>query len=229
MDIKILVSIITSGLILFLAGWVWLANPKSRINFWYSLTMASAGLWGLSEISILRSWTPNLAMLSAIISFIIGITIPFCFLIFSFYFPYQEKIVSRKILLVITLLYVIAVSIAAVPGGLVRQGIILPEHGDYVKNHFGFLVWIVIYIIFFGWSYINLFRKLRRSLGFVRKQLSYLIVFTLIPVILATIFDVLIPFFSSEALAWVGVQSLLISVLGGFYYLTFLGRKIYLQ
>lgn len=190
--------------------------------------MATTGFWGFTESIMLSSLTLEWVLVWGIISYVAGVVIPFCFLHFTYYFPYQEKRFNFPARAGVTFALLLAVVIVAIPSGLVKSAVIRPTHGDLILNSSGWTVWFTIFIILFVWSYFNLFQKLRKSSGFFRQQLTRVITFTIIPVIIAMFFDVLMPFFYGEALGWVGVQSLLVLALGVFYYLTLFGRKIYL-
>lgn len=228
MSVGTIISLIISGLTLCLAGWVLQRNPRSKINLWYSLAMACTGLWGLSESMVLESRTAAVVMGWGMFSYAIGVAIPFCFLWFSFYFPYQVQTVSRTKIVIAAALLMIAAVVGFVPGGVVVEGIIRPAHGDLVLNPIGWAVWLSVFVVLFVWSYWNLFTKLARSSGLFRRQLAHVISFTIVPVVTATIFSVLYAFFRGEELGWVSVQTLLLLVVGVFYYLTMFGKKIYL-
>lgn len=229
MGSRIIISIIICFLTLGLAFFIWVRNYKNRINITFALSMVSTAFWGLSESLMLTGNASDQIKFWGIFSYVFGLTIPFCFIFFTFYFPYQMRSLNEKIIIVIFLFYVIGIVLAFIPGGVVEQGILRDGHGDITLNTYGYLIWFLIFITFFTWSYFNLFYKFYHSSGFIRQQLQSLIIFTIFPVIIATIFSVIVPFFSGEFLGWIGVQSLLVLVLGIFYYFIFTGKKIYFR
>ena len=229
MPIHIFFSLIASGLILGLAAWVFVRNPKSPINLWYALTMATTGFWGFIESFLLLGRTVEWVMIWGVISYACVPVIPFCFLQFTYCFPHQTKPFSAPSRTVALLLLLLSTVIAATPGGVVKSPILRPTYGDLVLNTFGWAVWAIIFFTLFVWGYYNLFQKLRRSSGFLKQQLTHVIILTIIPVIIATIFSALAPIFYGESYGWVGVLSLIVPALGGFYYLTLFSKKIYID
>lgn len=229
MSPRIIIGLVISGLTFCLAPWVLRRNPRSRINVWFSLLMACTGLWGLSESMFLESTSVAAVKGWGMFSYAIGVAIPFCFLWFSFFFPYQLQTVNLTKIVTAAVLFIVAAFVALVPGGVVVAGIIRPGHGDIILNPPGWAVWFSSFIVLFVWSYWNLFSKLAQSSGLFRRQLVHVIFITLVPAVTATIFSVLYPFFRGEELGWVGVQALLLTVVGVFYYLTLFSKTIHLQ
>ena len=228
MPIYILVSLIISVLILILAIWVLLRNPVNPINFWYALTMVTTGFWGVIESLLLAGRNLEWIMVWGVISYACVPIIPFCFLHFTHHFPYKMSQFNFLARIGAVFLLLLSTVIAAIPGGVVKSAVLRPTYGDLTLNTVGWTVWAIVFFILFTWGYYNLFRKLRRSSGFSRRQLTHVITFTIIPVIIATIFDVVSPIFLGEVFAWIGVHSLLVAALGGFYYLTFFIKGVHI-
>ena len=149
MDKKIFIATIITIILLILSFWIWISNPKNRINIFFSLTLAFTGLWGLQESFMLIGRSVEWVTFWGMTSYAFGLTIPFFFLFFAIYFPYQNKILDKNTNSLIIIVYLVGAVIAVYPGGVVKEGIIRNGHGDIILNTPVYIIWLIIFIFFF--------------------------------------------------------------------------------
>jgi hypothetical protein len=223
---------IIAGLNIFLAFFVWLRNPKNKINIYFSIALVSTALWGVTESLMLSVKTEPAVTFYGAVTYIFGIIIASSFLIFSLYFPFEIEKIKKSRILFIYLLSVIPIGVAVTPGLLIENGILeqanLPFN-DLALNSLGFWTYFVFFIFCFSWSFYNLAVKYSRSEGFAKKQIKYLTSTIFIAVVFAIIFDLIIPYFKGEIFGWVGPYFTLLIVFAITYLLFFAGRKVALS
>lgn len=223
---------IIAGLDIVLAFFIWLRNPKNKINIYFAIALMSTALWGVFESLLLSTKMGSLVFFYGVITYIFGIIIASTFLIFSLYFPFEIEKIKRFKVLFIYLISAIFIGLAATPGLLIKDGVLenanLPFN-DITLNPFGFWIYFAFFIFCFGWSFYNLAVKYSRSEGFAKKQIKYLTSTIFIAVIFAIIFDLIIPYFKGEIFGWVGPYFTLLIVFAITYLLFFAGRKVALS
>ena len=223
--------IFIAGLNLLLAIFVWLLNFKNKINITFSLGMVGVTLWAAFEAFIFMSSNSSTIFFWGILTYVSGIFVALNFLLFSFYFPFEQYKIKNSLLTFIFLIFVITIVISSVPGVLVKEGVLGQnlKNNDLILNPTGFLIYAASFFLFFIWSFCNLFFKYIKGSGFVRRQLKYIIFGTFILFAFGSIFDLIVPYFKGEIFGWVGPYATLIMMISVSLFLFFSGKKIYIK
>lgn len=229
MSTKVLVLFFVSVLNLILSLLIFIRNPRNKINIFYSIATAGLAWWGISEGSTLLGKTAFSVWLSSAMTYAAGAFIAANFLIFSFYFPFISYKLSKKLILGIYILFLIIGIMSLTPGWVVKEGVVREDSNSFVVNTYGSIIYLIYFLGFFGWGFYNLIGKYKRSGGFIKKQLEYVIIGVLISLIISVITNLIIPMFRGTWLGWCGPTSTLIIILFISYLLFFPGRKIYIK
>jgi len=196
--------IFIAGLNVGLALFIWLRNPKNKINIYYSLGVFFIGLWALGAslfreadgLLEARIWTWFQNGFGALI------VIPLLF--FSINFPYASRKVSilQKILIWISILAVLYVAI--IPGVWYTKINLTPHANDYEINLTGYLYFLIFLLFYLILSFIILIKKYFKSEGFQKTQLKYLIIASGITGVFATINSAILPIWLNAEYNWIG-------------------------
>jgi len=216
-----------------LAGiYVWSINRKNKINIYFSLAMVGVAFWGASEGFMFIAKTVDLVALFGKLTYAFGIFIALNFLLFSFYFPFQARRLNKVIILTPIIIFLVTIIFVFIPGLLIKQGVLantIVANNDLLLNPIGFWLYMISFMFLFGWSFCNLIKKYFGSDGFIRQQLKYIISTSSIFFILATIFDLLVPYFKGEVLGWIGPYATLVMFFAIAYLIFFGGKRLYLR
>jgi len=211
----ILVAIFDIGVAFF----VWLRNPKHRINIYFGLNLFGLGLWafGLAmfrEIETVQAvyqwgyfWTG-----AASISII-------PFFLFCFYFPYPI-FVFRGVHYFLMLASVFFISLLIFIPNLWHKDIIFYEHRNiFVENRAGHAIFVVIFILYTLASFYILRKKLKTADGYHKFQLKYILITSAIVVFTPLVLGILITFYrGSTDFVWLPPFTILpLNILGLYF------------
>lgn len=205
-------------------------NAKNKINIYFALALSGVALWGTSEALMLSSVDSSLIQFFGSLTYAFGIFIALNFLLFSFYFPFQNVRVSKTFISVLILISGLMFIISIIPGAVVKNGVLQnfgkSINGNLILNPLGFWLYFTIFILFFILSFSNLIRKYFSCDGFTKKQLKFIILGTFIFFIFAAIFDLIVPYFKGEILGWVGPYATIFMMFMICYMIFFSGKKL---
>lgn len=204
--------IIISAVNLVLAFVIWLRNQKNKINIYFALSLSGVAFWGITESLMLMAKNPAHVLFWGIGAYVFSFFVATNFLIFSFYFPFINYKLVKKINLFLYLIFFAVTIVLIQPGLLGKKGIIGSNYNKLELNEISYWLYFILFIFYFGWSFYNLIIKYIRGEGFNKKQLGYIIVGTITVFLFATIFDLLTPYFKGEVLGYIGSYSTIILI-----------------
>jgi len=197
--------LIVAGMNLGMALFIWLKNPKNKINVNLSLTIIFVGLWALGIAMLRESTVVSHAWFWSFFQNASGVLIVVPFFFFSTYFPFQNIILKKWHKILIVLSVIIMLLINFVPGWWISSIIISPPKTYYIFNRIG-AAYFEIYIYFYLISaFTILIRKYLTSGGFIKIQLRYIINGLGVLAIFGSFFAVLLPFiYGNNSMNWPG-------------------------
>lgn len=197
--------ILVAGLDLGMALLIWLRNPRNKINVSFALATIFVGIWSMGSGMLRESITSSGVILWGIILNLGAILLTVFFLLFTFYFPYQIRIISFYKKLYIIISTSICIIILFVPNlWFFRDNIVInPPQNDYTIN-FGYYIFLMIFFIDMIWAYLNLVKKFRLSGGYASIQLLNIIISTGVLSLFGTFFGAITPLFFKLKYFWIG-------------------------
>ncbi|MDD5566956.1 MAG: histidine kinase N-terminal 7TM domain-containing protein [Patescibacteria group bacterium] len=200
---------ITHGIILYIIGaleiilafYVLLRNSKSEVCRAYFAFAFGVIIWVLANGSVALFHDSVHLLLLYKLTYFGGAITAGSFLYFTWVFPYKVSYINtiKKVIVVI-------------PGILLGA---LLFWTDSVVSGFKFLSWgiqvsfgnlyilyVIIFLIYFPWAFIHLYKKYRRSNGMHYWQLKYLLISTSIPFVVSLVTDIFVPWLVHEPGSW---------------------------
>jgi|SRR3989338_9645020 len=197
--------IFVAGLDLGIALLIWLRNPKNKINISLPVGIVFLAIWTFGSAMMREATSVSSALFWGKILNIGGIVLIVPFWLFSEYFPYQIKKLSKIKISLAFLMMVIILIVLYIPNlYLLESGIVLnPSSNNYHFNH-GYKLFVAYFLFFMFLAYYNFFTKYKNSQGFLRTQLYYIIVGTGVVSLFGTIFGAITPLFYEGRYFWIG-------------------------
>ena len=175
MDWTILGLIFIAGLNIGLASLVWLKNPKNKINITFFATVFLVATWTLGMAFFREAKTEQLAWLGTWLQNGSGAMLVIPFFLLSIYFPYQNKVLKKWQILLISISAVIILLVVVIPGIWVKKIILDPPNNTYQLGKFGITYYNIHFYFYVILAFYIFFQKYKTSQGFIKKQLFYLI------------------------------------------------------
>ena len=212
------VSLILSGIIdLILGGLIYSKARENKNNLLFSSVYFSVSFWVLSMFLFVTFPVGSGYMdIITLCLYLSGGCMPLFFVLFSYTFPSEIAILSRKKIFLVSFPAACVLFSLLIPGfilnGVVSKGI------DYKIVEFGagYFLYLSYIIIYWCWSFLNLTKSYFRNTGVAKVQMSYVMGGTLIPILIGTYTNVLAPSFGDFHYFWLGpvtttVMSVMIS------------------
>lgn len=202
---------------------IWLRDPKNKINIALGLAILFLAEWTFGSGMFRESKNIEAAIFWVKVVEFGGISLIIPFFMFSYYYPFQKTIFSKKKLFYIFLSWFIVLLFLFTPNlYFFNDGITInPPKNNYIFNY-GYNVFVMYFLFYISWAYINLFKKYKESHGFIRTQLSYIIIGTGIISLFGTFFGVITTLFFDAKYFWIGsyfsVPMIIILIYFAFYY-----------
>jgi hypothetical protein len=198
--------IFVAGLNLGLALLIWLINPKNKINITFALGVFFVATWTLGIAMFRESQTETMALVWTWVQNASGSYIVIPFFLFSLYFPYQNYVLRRWQIALIALSAAVITLVVVISNAWVIDIRLSPHDNDYLINAWGVGYFNLHFYFYLVFAFYNLLRKYKSNRGFIRKQLSYVILFTGIIALFGGIFGALIPLMmlSTAGPYWLG-------------------------
>jgi PAS domain S-box-containing protein len=173
-----------------LGALVWLSGPGRRVNRLFALFSVNVAAWVFSNFLIVSSVSEGEAISWIKISFAITAFIPFTLLAFTAGFP-RGRGLSRLDTLATacaaTVVALLSLSPYLVLGAELTATGPKPAYGP------GFIVFAVYFPAFLGWSFVGLWRRMRRTRGLERLQIQYVLLGTGVAGVLASLLTLIVP------------------------------------
>ncbi len=202
MPLKYLILLIIAVCNIAWAFFIWLRNPKDKINIFFGLTIFFCGAWaGLLAIIDPLIFSDTIAIFLYACTSVFGLLCLIFFYIFTFYFPYQRKILTYSELFHIMLAF-IALAVLILIGPMITSTF---RNGDYWVYAYNSTIYAIysLYIFFYsGLSFYNLMTSAPRGES-LEPRVFHVLIGTLIAVASGLIFSLVIPYFSDQRYEWV--------------------------
>lgn len=183
---------------------------SNRIFFGVVLSVTA---WCASMIFYRGFHDLALSTLFARYLYAVATIIPFIFLYFSFTFPEERYKFSWWQKWLIPILPAIVVFVSLMPGFLVKSVIFTSGEENIIVFDTGLHLLYAFYIVnYFGWAYLNLYLKYRKTKGVVRAQTSFVILGTLVSTIIGVVTNLVLPLFGIFAFNWAGQVAVVVMV-----------------
>jgi signal transduction histidine kinase len=203
MNFRIIVLLIMSvlfailGILIYTKGW---KNISNRI---YGLFVVNMVLWSFCLAMLYVSSDVSKALFWSRLIYLAGGLIPAFFLYFSFVFP-ESKISISPIKQCLIFVPNIILFVIYFFSDFFLAGVVVQENmRGFIYGH-GHFLFDLHFAIFFLWAFLRFIKKYKNSTGIIREQLKYIIGGTIIGVILASITNVILPWFGYFNLLWLG-------------------------
>lgn len=199
---------------------------RGAVNSWYTLFVFAVTAWVGTNIFLNGLQFGEQSLILEKVTWFIGVFITSFFLMFSFYFPFSKKKLSKSYLWLVIVPAIFFTVIIFSNDLFIKE--VIESHSTYTlvtgPLYFTFPVFFIFYWM---WSVINLVTKFRIADGLHKWQLKYLLMGILIPLPIVLVTDILLPTVTDSALGWVGSVSSIIWL--GFSAYIIYGRSNKLQ
>lgn len=213
-NIFILLVLVSNSL---LGLFIFLSKKKDIINrnfFVFSITATS---WGLTMF-LFRSFPDYDSGFFAKVLYASASTIPFVFLYFIRVFPSEKWGVSKRVIQVLSVPFLLVFSMSLLTDYLVINSFSVAGHEPVIIfNNFYHTLYAIYINVYFLVCYIVLFIKLYKSRGIEKVQMAYVITGTLVGTIIGVSTNLTMPYLGNFSLNWMG-QIGVISMVGAIAY-----------
>ena len=204
MDIKNLILIIISGIYVILVAAMLMRNFKSPIITSFSLVVLGAALWVFSLAMFNETLEMNEAEAWAKIYYFASAVIMVAFMFFANNFPYKLFDFSENKILFIFLPFLAITVVIFHPTLLIEKAAHFEWGNDANEKLLGHILYAIYFFSFLIAYFAILFRKLKKSEGFVKALIVKIIMITFISFSFGFTFDLILPIIGNYKLIWVG-------------------------
>ena len=163
------------------------------------------GIWAISVMLFLRSTTPDSALVTAKVFYVVAALFPALLLIFALIFPKQENKISIPTLSLIGLTGLIMSTLVVVYPGFVIKDIVISGSNYYgVVDSMTYILYAVYFVVFFGIAIAVALNKFFTYRGSRRMQAGLYAIGILIDSIPGLITNLLLPYYGDYRFIWVG-------------------------
>jgi len=187
--------IFVAGLNVGLALLIWMLNPKNKINITFALSIFFLAVWALGIAMFREAQQEKIALMWTWVQNGSGSLIVIPFFLFSLYFPYQDKVLKKWQIFLIIMSIVAILAVVVASNAWVKEIRLDPPNNDYNINFWGVLYFNIHFYFYLILAFYNLFNKYKKSQGFMKTQLLYVILATGIIASFGGIFGAIIPLF----------------------------------
>lgn len=177
---------------------------RALVNLSYALFVIFMALWSLGILMMYMAETDAGRLFAVQYLYFIGGLIATLFLYFSFIFSSDKSTLPVRYNLIFLpnfLFFALYFFTPMMIKGVVYEG---SEVKYFVFGRLHLLFDIQV-SMFFGWAFLNLYRKYRTAFGHKKMQLRYILLASIIGVILAGATNIIMPsFFNNCSVAWLG-------------------------
>lgn len=210
MDVIAILLYLVGAAELVLGVYIGIQKPMSTIRASYTWVVFGTAGWVLANAVFRHITSDEGALLAERFTFIFGIIATAAYLYFSFVFPMQlKRVPTWKFLYVI--LSAVTISLFALFTNflVVDAELVLPRASIYTYGslYIPFLIWFFVTWI---WSLTNFARKYRGLDPFYQWQVRMILFSIIVPIIMISVFDLLVPYLGIAGYGWVGSMSSII-------------------
>jgi signal transduction histidine kinase len=214
LDIQNYIILSAAIINLFFAFFIFIKNSKKKANLFYSIFTFGSVLWsigmffyrGLAEYSLVMWWSRFLYFSSGLI--------PLGLLFFTFTFPSNKSNLKSWQKFFIFMPAIIIIFSSFIPGFIIKDIVIHREVENEMFFGFGYNIWSIYLLIYFVWSFINLFKIYKTySSNIIKLQTKYILIGGISSAVLASTTNLILPALGYTSLGWIG-QSFTIIMVG---------------
>ncbi|MFH1598049.1 MAG: histidine kinase N-terminal 7TM domain-containing protein [Patescibacteria group bacterium] len=210
MDIKSIISLVIGILMAIVGLYVFIRNPKARINKAFGFLVLILVLWVAGNIVTSEVNDVKMASIWAKYIFSVALFLPITIIYFSWVFPYESKQVKKRdafLLLIPVVLVFITLTTNFVVKGLDGIG----WHANTIFGS-GLYLYILIFLGYWVWAIVNLVNKLNKSDGIHRWQLKN-ILWGIIPTsVIGIVSSLILPLYGNQNFIWLTLAALFIFI-----------------
>ncbi len=193
------VLLIIALLELLLGLYIYNRDRKNAVNITFLLLTIGVLFW-VSANSVLAFPTMSVDFWYRL-AYSAGIIICSSFLYFSWVFPYRLIFTNwlRKLITIVPIavfVYLFFLTDTLIVDVKKTDLIAVVNYGNL------FALYMIVFVVYFGWAFYSLIRKYQRSNGMHRWQLKYVILSALIPVVINFITDIVLPWAGYSRQPW---------------------------
>ncbi len=186
-------------------------SKKTKANKAWVVVIGTVILWIISMI-IYRGVGPENSLFWSRLLYISASLIPLFFLHFCFLYPEDKRPIAWKVKWLMVLPTFLIISGVIFPEAIIKEIVIKPLQEKTII--FGPLYFLyVLYISgYFSLALWNLFQKYLKASGYLKAQLTYVLLGTSISIILGSTFNLILPWFGNFQFNWLGQVTTLFMV-----------------
>ncbi len=203
MALENIALLIIATIAFVLSIFIYTKNRKNEVNTSFGLLTLCGAVWAFNIAMFRMSTEIKDAWFWDRMIYVFGTVFAPSFLYFSEAFPFRKRIlpVAWKFLIfsscVIFFFFLLFTD-------LFIESISITSQGNEVNLGLVYLVWVLWFFVFMGWSFTNLIFKYRQSVGISKIQTRYVLLAFLFPAIGSIPFNFIFPYFGNYKLIWIG-------------------------
>jgi len=202
-DVRDFILIVVAILNSVLGLLILFKNRKDPINVFYGFTAFSTSLWAVGLAMFRLTGDLSTADFWARLYYIAAALIGFSFLLFSFYFPFQNLKVKKSYKLLFFFFSAAVIVISLWPKFLV-QDIAWRDWGKEVKLSDFYIIYTTYFIMCMVGAFGSFISKLKGASRLQRIQINYVFAGTLIAAIWGVAFNLIFPLIGNYKFIWLG-------------------------
>lgn len=195
MDIRLILGITTILITLALAAYVFYRDPRSKVAGSFLTLIISFGIWAFCQTYMYVTNDLNLALLADRLTYPTGLLIAWSYLYFAHIFPYADRAVNNKIVVIAILLSVVSMILILIPDGIVQSIYMLNGVKAFRLHLIYFTVYVLAFFFIFSYALYIFLQKYRRATGEARIQLKYVVLSSLPAIITGSLFNIIFLYF----------------------------------
>jgi len=215
MNIKGILLIFISILILFLGVLMFFKHKKSLINIWYGLVMLSGSLWSFGLFMFMYLSDLDISIIWAKIYYLAAAGIAYAFLNFAIYFPFKDINYNIKYKTLTAAPFSIMIYLIFFTNYLIKD-IEKLEWGNSIILGSGYYFYILYFVIYILSSFIIWSIRYRTSTKIDKVRLKYILISTGIALTFGSFFNLFLPIVTYQYI-WIGPLALIIMAILIFY------------
>lgn len=215
MNLKGILLIFISVLILFLGILMFFKHRKSLINIWYGLVMLSGSLWSFGLFMFMYVDNLNISIFWARLFYLAAAGIAYSFLNFAIYFPFKDINYNFKYKILTAIPFFIMIYLIFFTQYLIF-GIESLEWGNSIILGSGYYFYILYFVVYILSSFIIWSIRYRTSTKIDKVRLKYILISTGIALSFGSFFNLFLPIVTYQYV-WIGPLALIIMAILIFY------------
>lgn len=206
MDLIFGFLVVAIALNLMLGGLIVFQNKKTLANVFFTLSIIFICLWSAGAGLVLFARTQQFVNVGSHLFYIGPVFTALFLVLFCIYFLSEQRARLNWGASILVAVASSVVLIVALNRGLLIKHILISDTGlnRIVINRRGWIIYLLYFSSYFGLSYSALLLKFRRAVGRDKEQLRYVFWAVFVTSVLASVTNLLLPWFGDTRLIWLG-------------------------